>query len=81
MTTVSDGTEWLVVRLERHERWGWSVDQAGETHAELREALEETDLLGYEVAVGPFPPVLDTSDDVLEAIVPFPHGRTVRGIY
>jgi hypothetical protein len=51
----------------------------GETHAELREALEDS--RGVPVAVGPYPPWLVDTDDVVSAIVPDENGIVRCGVY
>jgi hypothetical protein len=71
---IPDGAEFLVLETERRTagRMSWFHSDAGETHAELREALEES--RGAPVAVGPYPPCLEVSDDVVSAIVPDENG-------
>lgn len=49
-------------------RMSWFHDMAGETHAELREALEDS--RGSPVAVGLYPPWLNHGPDVVTAYVP-----------
>jgi hypothetical protein len=46
----------------------WFHWEAGESHAELREALEGT--RGTPVAVGFYPPWLEDTNDVVSAIAP-----------
>jgi len=52
---------------------------AGETHAELRNALHE--LTGHPVAVGPYPPWLVDTAEVISAVAPDEAGGITRGIY
>jgi hypothetical protein len=52
---------------------------AGETHAELRNELQQ--LTGRPVAVGPYPPWLADTTDVISAVVPDEDGVVTRGIY
>src|SRR5262249_15450216 len=51
---------------------------AGETHGELLEALE--DAMGRPVAVGPHPPWLLDTDDVIAAVVPDRDGVVRPGV-
>jgi hypothetical protein len=82
---LPDGVEFLVVQLEPHRHHSpthsmeWTVSQAGESHAELREAID--DLSGHAVAIGQHPPFWQDNEDILEAIVPFADGSVKRGIY
>lgn len=58
----------------------WVHWESGESHAELREALENS--RGRPVAVGRYPPFcLDDSDDIVSAIVPDVNGIVRIGIY
>jgi len=52
---------------------------AGETHAELRNELQE--LTGRSVAVGTYPPWQADTTDVIAAVVPDGKGVVTRGIY
>jgi hypothetical protein len=78
---IPDGSEFLVLETARRtygER-SWFHCEAGESHAELREALEES--RGTRVAIGPHPPWLEESDDVVSAIVPDENGIVRFGVY
>jgi hypothetical protein len=81
VAAIPDGTEWLAVSLQRshHGALSWFHCSAGETHAELRAALE--DCLGTSVAVGAYPPWLEDNEAVVSAVVPDPDGAVVSGIY
>ncbi|HLJ87326.1 MAG TPA: hypothetical protein VKZ53_10925 [Candidatus Angelobacter sp.] len=58
----------------------WFGDTSGESHAELREALEER--LGESVAVGDYPPFwLEDGPDLISAIVPNEEGLVVPQPY
>jgi hypothetical protein len=78
---VPDGGEFLIVGLERvvYGVAEWFPDAAGETHAELREALQE--MRGQAVAVGMYPPWLEDNDSVVSAVVPNPDGSVETGVY
>lgn len=81
MTLIPDGTGFLVVGLElvRYGRASWYPNAAGETHAELREAMEDRhDEL---VTVGPYPPWLDDGEDVTSAVIPNTDGSVTTGVY
>jgi hypothetical protein len=78
---IPDRAEFLVLETARraYGRKSWFHSEGGETHAELREALEES--RGVPVAVGPYPPWLEDTDDVVSAIVPDENGIVRVGIY
>jgi hypothetical protein len=78
---IPDGSEFLVVETERraHGKHSWFHWLAGETHAELRDALAES--VGVPVAVGPYPPFPEDSDDVISAIMPDQDGLVRIGTY
>jgi hypothetical protein len=82
LSVIPDGSELLVLEMTRR-AYGdksWVHWEAGESHAELREALEHS--RGTPVAVGPYPPFwLEDSDDVVSAIVPDANGIVRIGIY
>jgi hypothetical protein len=79
LSCVPDGSEFLVLETARRGERSWFHWMAGETHAELREALEGS--RGAPVAVGPYPPWLVDSDDVISAIVPDENGIVRVGVY
>jgi hypothetical protein len=70
-------TPWATRRA--YGEMSWFHNEAGESHAELREALEES--RGTPVAVGPYPSRLEDSDDVASAIVPDENGIVRIGVY
>jgi hypothetical protein len=78
---VPDGSEFLVLETARRAsgKMSWCHWIAGETHAELGEALEGS--RGAPVAVGPYPPWLGDTEDVVSAIVPDESGMVRIGIY
>jgi hypothetical protein len=78
---IPDRAEFLVVETARrtYGRKSWFCWEAGETHAELRDALENS--RGAAVAVGPYPSWLENTDDVVSAIVPDENGIVRIGIY
>jgi hypothetical protein len=77
--TIRDGIEFLIVEKGRQRDEASWVYEAGESHSELREALEGSS--GRAVAVGEYPPWLETSSDVISAVVPDANGITKPGIY
>jgi hypothetical protein len=81
LSRIPDGSEFLVLETTRraYGEMSWFHNEAGESHAELREALEES--RGTPVAVGPYPPRLEDSDDVASAIVPDESGIVRIGVY
>ena len=81
LSCIPDSSEFLVLETVRRaygkeSRFHW---EAGESHADLREALEES--RGVPVAVGPYPPWLVDTDDVISAIVPDEQGMVRAGSY
>ena len=81
LSRIPDGSEFLVLETTRraYGEMSWLHNEAGESHAELREALEES--RGTPVAVGPYPSRLEDSDDVASAIVPDENGIVRIGVY
>jgi hypothetical protein len=81
LSCVPDSSEFLVLETARraYGEQSWFHWMDGETHAELREALEGS--RGARVAVGPYPPWLVDSDDVISAIVPDENGIVRVGVY
>jgi hypothetical protein len=75
---LAHDAEFLIIDLEPQED-EWSTHAAGVGHLELQECL--TELKGHRVAVGSYPPWLDDSEEVVEAIVPGRDGQVRRGIY
>jgi hypothetical protein len=81
LSFIPDGSEFLVLEATRR-AYGerpWVHWEAGESHAELREAL--ADSRGTLVVVGPYPPWLEDTDDVFSAIVPDVNGIVRIGIF
>src|SRR5215813_282674 len=78
---IPDGSEFLVVEtVERSAgRAKWFHHSAGESHAELQDALERS--RGKAVAAGEYPPWLQEAPDVISAIVPSRYGIVEPGIY
>ena len=78
---VPDGSEFLVIETVRRAigEKSWFHYEAGETHAELLDALENS--LGASVAVGPYPPWVRDTDEVVSAIVPDENGLVRIGVY
>jgi hypothetical protein len=81
LSSVPEGPEFLVVETTRrvYGKRSWFHSESGETHGELREALEES--RGVPVAVGPYPPWLSDTDDVASAIMPDENGLVKLGVY
>jgi hypothetical protein len=81
LSFIPDGSEFLMLEMTRrvYGEKSWFHWEAGESHAELREALEDS--RGTPVAVGPYPPWLEDADDVVSAIVPDVNGIVRIGIY
>jgi hypothetical protein len=78
---IPDRAEFIVLETARraYGRKSWFHSAGGETHRELREALEDS--RGVLVAVGPYPPWLEDTDDVVSAIVPDENGIARVGIF
>jgi len=76
-----ENTEYLILETSRRQDGGNSISDwvAGETHLELRSALEA--LTGRPVAVGPYPPWLYDTAKVISAVVPDAEGVVRSGIY
>lgn len=81
LTSISNQIEYLLVGLELTTigKQSWYHESSGETHDELREALE--DQLGCLVAVGPYPPFYEDNESVTSAVVPDPDGSVHTGVY
>jgi hypothetical protein len=81
LSYVPDGAEFLVVETVPRSVGGKSTFHydEGETHAELRETLE--DLRNASVAVGLYPPFIRDTDNVVAAIVPDNNGLVSTGVY
>jgi hypothetical protein len=81
LSSIPDGLEYLVVETTRraYGRKSWFHHDAGVSHAELRDDLEES--RGTGVAVGLYPPWQEDTDDVISAVVPDEHGVVSPGIY
>jgi hypothetical protein len=81
ISRIPSGTEYLLVGLELTTigKASWYRNNAGETHEELREHLE--DYSGCLVAVGPYPPWFEDNESVISAVVPGPDGSVHKGIY
>lgn len=81
LENIPDGSDFLVTETVKrvYGRASWFHHAEGETHAELREALE--DCRGAPVAVGLCPPWLTDSEVVISAVVPDEHGVARAGIY
>jgi hypothetical protein len=81
LNALPDNSEFLLLESPRPERaevagLHWT---AGETHAELREALQ--DARGRRVAVGPYPPWLVETNAVIAGVVPDRDGVVRSGVY
>jgi len=81
LNCIPDKTEFLLLETEPSTAGGhsWFRHTGGESHAELREVLQES--LGRRVAVGTYPPFWEDGPDVLSAIVPDNNGAVARGVY
>jgi hypothetical protein len=79
--SIPDGSEFLLVETTRrvYGRASWFHDADGTTHAELREALEDS--RGSAVAVGLYPPWLEGGPDVVSGYVPDEDGVVRLGVY
>lgn len=81
LNALPDGLEFLLLESPRRDSaevvgLDWT---AGETHAELREALDNA--VGSRVAVGPYPPWLGETNEVIAAVVPDRDGIVRPGTY
>lgn len=74
---IPDGTEFLLLETDAEAQWSSHV--AGESHSELRGALES--LQGCYVFVGEYPPFWDQSPAVISGYVPDEHGVVTLGAY
>jgi hypothetical protein len=81
LAAIPDGTEFLMWETEttQYGTAAWRHWVAGETHAELVEAILESG--GRSVAVGPYPPWLVDGPTVVSVIVPDPDGSVVAAAY
>jgi len=81
MRAIPEGSEFLLVETVQRTagRMSWFHDMAGETHAELREALEDS--RGSPVAVGMHPAWVNGGPDVVTAYVPDEDGVVRLGAY
>jgi hypothetical protein len=81
LSAIPNGAEFLVLEIggRNADRGRRAAAMAGETHTELREALEE--LRGLFVAAGLHPAWWNDTDDNSEAFVPDENGVLTRGIY
>ena len=83
LALVPDGAEFLVVVLDKMTvgAQSWFHDAAGESHAELLEALRDDYCYGKQVAVGTYPPWLEDNEAVISAVVPDSDGSVTTGAY
>lgn len=81
LNSIPNGTEFVVVETVRRTagKASWFHYQAGESHDELREALEDS--RGRHVAVGEYPPWLDDGPDVISGYIPHDDGIVRPGAY
>ena len=81
LAEIRDGSEFLLVETvpTTAGAYSWFHDEAGETHAELRESLENS--RGKLVVVGEYPPWWEESPDVVTAYAPDKNGVVKRGVY
>lgn len=81
LSSIPDGSEYLVVEtvLRMSGQSSWFHHDAGVSHAELRDDLEEC--RGAPVAAGLYPAWLEDTEDVISAFVPDEHGVVRSGIY
>jgi hypothetical protein len=81
LRSIPDGAEYLVTETTRrvYGRMSWFHHGSGESHAELRDDLEEC--RGTPVAAGLYPPWLHDTDGVISAVVPDEHGIARSGVY
>ena len=79
--TIPEGSEFVVIETvpRTYGRTSSFHHDAGETHAELREALEDS--RGKPVAVGLYPTCLEDGLDVVASIVPDEDGVARLGAY
>jgi hypothetical protein len=81
LRSIPEGSEFLVMETapRTYRRVTFFHHEAGETHTELREALEDS--RGNPVAVGLYPPWLEDDPDVVASIVPDQDGEVRPGAY
>lgn len=81
LASLPDGSEYLVVHTEKwtHGSRSWFHHDAGASHAELRDDLEES--RGASVAAGPHPEWLEDNENVISAVVPDEDGVVRCGVY
>ena len=81
LSSIPDGSEFVVVEtvLTKEGSHSWLDFTAGESHDELREALEGR--RRRPVAVGEYPPWQEDSPEVISAYVPAEDGEVRRGVY
>ena len=81
LSHLTDGSEFLVLEMTRRTYGGSSYFHwaAGESHAELQQALADSGAVP--VAVGLYPPWLTDTEDVISAVVPDEDGVARSGIY
>lgn len=79
---VVDGTDFLIAGLELYtygDLFSYYPYRDGVSHDELKEGL--VDYYGEEVAVGPYPPWLHDTDEVIEGVIPNADGYISEGAY
>jgi hypothetical protein len=78
---IQNGSEFLSVETVPRNAGNasWYHHEAGTSHSELREALENSK--GMPVAVGEYPPWLEESPDVISGYVPDATGKLTIGLY
>jgi hypothetical protein len=81
LSSVPDGSEFAAVETvpTREGAHSWLNFTAGESHDELREALEGA--RGRPVAVGEYPPWQEDSPVVVSGYVPAEDGKVRQGVY
>jgi hypothetical protein len=81
LSSIPEGGEYLVVETVRrvYGSRSWFHYGSGESHAELRDDLEEC--RGAPVAVGLYPEWVEDTEDVASAYVPDEHGVVKPGVY
>lgn len=81
LSSIAESSEFLALETDPRlatQQWLFHHD-AGTSHAELRQALEE--LRGRQVAVGEYPSWLKDTADVISAYVPSQDGTVKAGTY
>jgi len=81
LSRIPEGSEFLVAETVPRTagRHSWFHHSEGESHAELRDALEDS--RGNSVAAGVYPVWWEESPDTVSAIVPDARGEVMHGIY